>query len=328
MQSLKTIRRRVLGASLVAVVAGGGALVSAQADWSSTRQREFAAWQKAHPGPERQGAGSELWDHPLAPRLVVIPAGSFTMGSPASEVGRVANEGPQQQVTIDAPIAVGKYPVTRDEYAAFIAETKRPDGATCSVPGNTWFTLGGGFNQAVGPTWRNPGIEQTGSDPVVCVSWRDAQAYADWLAKKTGKAYRLLSEAEWEYAARAGTTTARYWGEAASHDAANYGAEPVGGITAGEANGADRWVYTSPVGSFPPNAFGLYDMLGNVSQWVADCFRPTYNAPLVTSATCAHLARGAAWAHRAAFVRAAYRYAAPNAQNRSSLTGFRVARSL
>jgi formylglycine-generating enzyme required for sulfatase activity len=332
-----------------------------QSDGFEARRTEFAAWQKAHPDVAAQLAGlktktaalvaaagtpttdisappairrvpgaiTELWDDPVAPELVIVPAGSYTMGSPASERGRVGNEGPQHRVTLNTPLAVGKYPVTRDEFAAFVGETRRPDGAFCSVPGNVGFTLGGGFGQVPG-NWRNPGFPQTGRDPVVCVSWSDAQAYVTWLSAKTGRTYRLLTESEWEYAARAGTMTARYWGEAANPEMANYGAEPAGGVAAGLATGADRWVYTSPVGSFPANPFGLYDMVGNVSQWVQDCYQPTYAAPQTGAALecAARLTRGANWSNPASLTRVAYRNAATWNVYRASNAGIRVARAL
>jgi sulfatase-modifying factor enzyme 1 len=110
--------------------------------------------------------------------------------------------------------------------------------------------------------------------PVVCLTWSDAQDYVHWLSENTGKKYRLPSESEWEYAARAGSETAYPWGAGASHEYANYGADNWGGL----ASGRDKWVNTSPVDSFPPNAFGLHDMHGNVLQWLQDCFAPDYSA--------------------------------------------------
>jgi formylglycine-generating enzyme required for sulfatase activity len=346
----------------IGLCAAASAQTAVRPDWLPARQAEFAQFRAAHgnanaaiadlkaktaalvaaagapvtdiaaPPVVRRvpGAITEIWDDPVAPALVVVPAGSFTIGSPASEEARVGNEGPQRRVNIGYAFAVGKYPVTRDEYAAFIADTERPDGATCNSPGYTGFTLGGGFHQEVGATWRNPGFTQTGADPVVCVSWLDAQAYVGWLSKKTGAAYRLLSEAEWEYAARAGTTTARYWGDAASREAANFGRVLVGDMTPGVAEGADRWVNTSPVGSFPPNAFGLFDMVGNVSQWVQDCYQLSYALPATGAPfeCAARVARGAAWSHQPNFTRVAYRVVGLTAQNRSSFAGIRVARGL
>ena len=362
MASSRALTSGILGGAAVAAAVCGVTLGYAQTDWSKAREAEFAAWQKVHPDVDAgiselkvrtaalvaaagapsndltaapvirrvPGAVTEIWDAAYAPQMVVIPAGSFTLGSPASEPYRVANEGPQRRVNINTPFAVGKYAVMRDEYAAFIAATKRPDGASCYTLGYTGFTLGNGFHQQVGATWRNPGFAQTGRDPVVCVSWSDAQAYAAWLSARTGKKYRLLSEAESEYAARAGTATPHYWGDAPSRDAANYGIAPPGAPPTGVAEGADRWVTTAPVGSFPPNAFGLFDMVGNASQWVQDCFQGGYATSAVGLPTecAARLARGASWAQPPNLTRTAWRYPAPGTQNRSALVGFRVARTL
>jgi formylglycine-generating enzyme required for sulfatase activity len=126
------------------------------------------------------------------------------MGSPASEPGRLDNEGPQHQVTIGKPFAVGKFHVTRDQFSAFVSETGYKAGSTCMTFDN------GVFRAMPDRSWRNPGYQQTGSHPVACVSWNDARAYVTWLKKKTGKNYRLLSESEWEYAAREQTSPGTY----------------------------------------------------------------------------------------------------------------------
>jgi len=122
--------------------------------------------------------------------------------------------------------------------------------------------------------WNNPTFPQTEDDPVVCVSWTDAQVYTSWLSRESGKhgrtRYRLPSGSEWEYAARAGTDTAYYWGDSASHNFANYGLEQCAPCGLSR-QGADQWDFTSPVGSFPPNRFGLFDMLGNVWQLTDEC---------------------------------------------------------
>lgn len=258
------------------------------------------------------------------PRMVEIPAGSFLMGSPASEPERFDDEAPQRRVTIRA-FAAGKYDVTLKQYSAFVTATKRPIANGCF------------FAFSKNPSWRDPGYPQAGDHPVVCVTWGDAQDYAQWLSKKTGKHYRLLSEAEWEYAARAGSKTAYPWGAAASHEYANYGGDaPYTPL----ALGRDKWIYTSPVGSFPPNKFGLYDMHGNVFQWVQDCHGESYaELPVNGSANdptdCkVRVARGGAWGERSAVMRSAARNFAPPddkesiADYRSSGFGFRVARSL
>jgi formylglycine-generating enzyme required for sulfatase activity len=205
-------------------------------------------------------------DCPLCPEMIVIPSGSFTIGSPASEKERSDDEGPRKQVHI-RQFAASKYDITRGEWARFVAATKRETVAGCAWTGRS--------KEKADPagSWSNLGFTQDDNHPVVCVTWNDAQDYARWLSQQSGKKYRLLSESEWEYAARAGSDTAFPWGSIADHAHANYGADNWGGL----ASGRDRWVYTSPVGSFPANAFGLYDMNGNVLQWVEDCFAPDYS---------------------------------------------------
>lgn len=278
------MKRLVVSAMAAACVLCGSAL--AEMDWSAQRSAQFAIWHKAHTDIESRiaalkkqtadfmarrspdagafvyrvkGAPKDVWDDPVAPRMTVVPAGEFLMGSPESEADRRREEGPQHRVRIAYPFAVSTYQVTRAEYAAFVADTRRPDGESCFLtyaPNQT--------GETKGYSWRNPGFAQTGRDPVVCVSWQDARAYAGWLSAKTGKRYRLLSEAEWEYASRAGTSTSRFWGDGIGRGNANYGKDECCGPAAA---GIDRWPYTSPGGSFPPNAFGLYDMLGNA--WAA-----------------------------------------------------------
>jgi formylglycine-generating enzyme required for sulfatase activity len=253
----------------------------------------------------------------LVPEMVRIAPGDFEMGSPPEEDGRITSEGPRHRVTIKYSFEVGKYDVTRDEYAAFVSDTKRPDGASCDVHNGT------AFHKTAGRGWRDPGFTQTGRDPVVCVSWDDARAYVKWLSGKTGKPYRLLSESEWEYAARAGTTTTYYWGD---------------GVGSGNANCdgcGSQWDYkqTSPAGSFAPNAFGLYDMLGNVWQWTADCWNNSYiGAPGSGSSwqngACGmRMLRGGSWAFDTLDTRVAFRYG-EFAGFRSSSYGFRIARTL
>lgn len=200
------------------------------------------------------------------PRMVVVPTGNFTMGSPDSEPGRYDIEGPQRRVSV-RQFAAGKFHVTRGQWAAFVAATSRGTRAGCAWTGRT------GSKPDPEGSWSNLGFAQDDSHPVVCVSWEDAQDYVHWLSERTHSEYRLLTEAEWEYAARAGTSTPFPWGANASHDYANYGAEACCSTLA---SGRDQWLSSSPVGAFPPNAFGLYDMQGNVLQWVQDCFANSY----------------------------------------------------
>lgn len=170
--------------------------------------------------------------------MIVVPAGSFTMGFRPGEPHRYDNEGPAREVTLDAPFAIGRYEVTFAEWDACGAcEHRPPDG-------------GRGCDRRLVPG----------------VSWRDAQRYIEWLSREAGREYRLASEAEWEYAARAGTTASRYWGAGAGRNPAH--CTGCGGATAPGG--------TVPVGSFPPNGFGLHDMLGNVREWTQDCWRADY----------------------------------------------------
>ena len=156
--------------------------------------------------PEPPEPGIRFSDCPECPLMVVVSAGSFMMGSPSSEADRRDSEGPVHEVTIDRPFAVGVNEVTRGEFARFVLATGRSMGNACLV----WD--GGEWVWRTGLHWRDPGFSQTDEHPVVCVDWNDARAYVEWLSRETGEEYRLPSEAEWEYVARAGTETARYWG--------------------------------------------------------------------------------------------------------------------
>jgi formylglycine-generating enzyme required for sulfatase activity len=231
------------------------------------------------------------------PEMVVVSAGTFTMGSPSSEPGRYENESPQHLVTIGYAFAVGKYPVTRDEYGLFASETNRT------------------FSE-----WLNPSFAQTGRSPVVNVGWDDAKAYVVWLSQKTGQRYRLLSEAEYEYAERAGTTTAYWWGDEWNCSYAN-------GSGCGH-NG------TVQVGSYPPNAFGLYDMAGNTWEWVEDCWHENYtgapaNGAAWTTAPCdLRDERGGSWGDGTRDLRSAERDGEDANDREGSNGGFRVARTL
>ncbi|MBW0007844.1 MAG: formylglycine-generating enzyme family protein [Sphingomonas sp.] len=279
--------------------------------------------------------------------MVVIPAGTFLMGASASEKSWATElEQAVHRVKVRG-FAAGRFDVTRDEYAAFVRATKRPTTKGCVFTGRP------GATADPQGSWSSLGFKQTGRDPVVCVSWFDAQAYVGWLTKRTGKHYRLLSEAEWEYAARAGSTTPFYWGQTADRAHVNYGQEK--GWGKGVAKGKDRWVYTSPAGSFPPNRFGLYDMSGNVLQFVEDCLSLSYNGvPGDGSAYTANgalqaagdlvdldgkmsctfrMVRGGDWGDPPEGVRTAARNFAPDPSlaletYRSGGVGFRVARDL
>jgi formylglycine-generating enzyme required for sulfatase activity len=261
--------------------------------------------------------------------MVAVPAGRFAMGSPPAEAGRFDSEGPQHVVSV-AAFALGKTLVTNEAFLAFLRQTGYQPEPCDPVLGLTWRSPGRGLAYP-------PGQTDAPQRPAVCLNWSDAQAYIAWLNGKAREAtgapprpdgpYRLPSEAEWEYAARAGTATARWWGDALGAGNAN-------------CNGCgSRWDGTliAPVGSFGPNPFGLYDMLGNVWQWVDDCWHDSYvGAPedgrAWRTGDCARrVLRGGSWSNAPAFVRSAARSAADAAGqgfDYSSYAGFRLARSL
>ncbi len=263
----------------------------------------------ASPTLQAQTAGEVLDDcdgKGWCPEMVVVPAGSFLMGSPGDETDRWADEGPQHEVTIARPFAIGVHEVTFDEWDACVE--------------------GGGCNgyPAADEGWGR------GKRPVVKVSWNDAQAYVEWLSAETGETYRLPSEAEWEYAARAGTTTPFHFGATISTDQANYdGTKAYGEGTAGEFR-----QQTVPVGAFPANAFGLHDMHGNAFEWVDDCWNSSgydgapSDGSAWTSGDCdQRVMRGGSGLSEPYVVRAASRYRHV-ANSRSYFNGFRVARDL
>ena len=224
-----------------------------------------------HPAPEnvQETQGLSFRDCDDCPEMVALPGGQYLMGSPANEAGRYDEEGPQRTVHVRA-IGVGKYAITRGQWAVFASVTHRaiePGCAYSALPGDA----PDGINSAA--TWRTLGFEQDDTHPVVCVTWADAVDYVRWLSVRTTHHYRLLTEAEWEYSARAGSSTAFPWGPNPSHAYANYATDSSCESTV---PCHDRWAHTSPAGSFPPNAFGLYDMNGNVLEWVQDCFFDGY----------------------------------------------------
>jgi formylglycine-generating enzyme required for sulfatase activity/uncharacterized caspase-like protein len=272
------------------------------------------------------------------PEMVVVPAGSFTMGSPSTEKGRYDNEGPQHTVTIAHAFAVGKFTVTVDQFADFVKATGHDVGSKC------WTFEDGKNEERADRSFRNPGFSQTGSHPAVCLSWDDAKAYVAWLSRKTGKAYRLLTEAEWEYAARARTAPGsypRYFFGDNEDDMCRYGngadqtaKSKIAGIKDWTfVNCSDGYAYTAPVGSFLPNAFGLYDMHGNAWQWVEDCWHDNYQgAPTDGSAwgggDCSRrVLRGGSWLINPGYLRAAERLWVATVI-RSSFLGFRLGRTL
>ena len=263
--------------------------------------REALARERAamRPGKVFQDCGE-------CPEMVVVPEGSFWMGSPSSEADRNEDEGPQHGVTILSAFAVGKYEVTFAEWDACVAAG------------------GCGGHRPADRGWGR------GRHPVTNVKWEDAKAYVGWLSRKTWERYRLLSEAEWEYAARAGTTGPFHFGSTISTDRANYN----GNDTYGSGRKGVYRKKTVSVGSFPANAFGLHDMHGNVWEWVEDCWHSGYaGAPTDGGAWTSgcdgdrRVLRGGSWANAPKFLRSAYRVRS-SAGNRNIHVGFRVARTL
>jgi formylglycine-generating enzyme required for sulfatase activity len=269
------------------------------------------------------------------PEMVVVPAGSFVMGSPADESGRKGDEGPQHPVTIRRPFAIAKFETKIDQFQAFVRETAYDAGSRCL----TWED--GKVEERAGRSWSNPGFSQNGAHPVTCLSWADAKAYVAWLSRKLGKDYRLLTEAEGEFGARAGTMSRFYFGNDATPlcryangldltaSSAIAGVDPRGAGTC-----SDGYAYTAPVGSFAANGFGLHDMLGNVQEWVEDCSHENYNAAPADgsawiSGDCGHrVVRGGSWASPAAFLRSANRNVSTPPGVRLNVIGVRVARTL
>ena len=258
------------------------------------------------------------------PAMVGIPAGRFLMGSPKTEPGRFNSEEPQHAVSIKA-FALSKYDITTAQFIAFLKSTGHRPAPCNRILGLAWNSPGRGLEQQP-PEW-----------PAVCLGWNDAEAFIDWLNAEVHKArpallvgkgpYRLPSEAEWEYAARAGTKTARWWGDAIGVDKAN-------------CNGCgspfdDRLL--AAVDAFAPNPFGLYGMLGNAWQWTADCWHANYlhapddDAAWVDKNCTKHVIRGGSWNSLPALIRSASRSFSTGDggdYDYSSLTGFRVARDL
>jgi len=291
------------------------------------------------PKPDaRPRAGQVIKDCADCPEMVVIPAGSFTMGSSAAEqalanaAGLPENftrrENPQHRFNIRS-FAAGRYAISRGEFAAFarakgyLTEAERGDG--CFAWNGKEWKKDRAYN------WRNVGFTQADNHPVVCVSWNDAQAYIGWLNQSSGQTYRLLSEAEREYAARGGTQTAFWWGDSISTAQANYNGKGT------SYNGSPQGEYrqtTVPVNSFSPNSFGLYNVHGNVWEWVEDCWHDDYSgAPADGTAwttACSSIARvlrGGSWDSNPSILRSAFRIGGTPGI-RGNLDGLRLARTL
>lgn len=293
------------------------------------------------PGQPPSPAIESIRDCATCPELVVLPAGSFLMGSKPSMGVTYNSEAPVRDVSIGYRLAVGKYEVTRAEFAEFVSasgySTEAEKGDGCGVwPRKVEY-------QAL-LNWRNPGFNQAENHPVVCVSWNDAQAYVKWLNSRTpGKEYRLLSEAEWEYAARGGQGETRYpWGNDQNNQEqcayANGSDDDEKAVGVGlhrswVATCQDGFEFTAPGGALRPNGFGLHHMNGNAWEWVQDIWHDDYEgAPrngrgwLSGGDQSRRVLRGGAWNSSPEDLRSAKRdVSAPGKQN--NYTGFRIART-
>jgi formylglycine-generating enzyme len=317
--------------------------------WGQTKE----AAKKPAAGPKKitvdLGGGVKM-------EITLIPAGEFMMGSgeSAEETAEFFNktyraelskeaifkrEHPQHRVRITKAFYLGTYHVTRGQFRQFVADTRyKTDAEKGEKPGAYGWnpvTKKIGFNERY--SWRNTGFEQTDEHPVVNVSWNDAVAFCKWLSKKEGKNYRLPTEAEWEYACRAGTTTRYYSGDDPETlskvgnvaDAAFKAKFPA---AKGTTKASDGYVFTAPVGKFKPNAFALYDMHGNAYEWCADWYDPEYYAtspvddPSGPISGADHPVRGGNWSGREDTARSAHRYGF-HAVVKSDFIGFRVART-
>ena len=301
----------------------------------------------------KEAGGKKHITNPIGMKLVLIPAGEFKMGSSESAKATAAffnkiygvdllkadvfkDEHPQHRVRITKPFYLGIYHVTRGQFRQFVADTGyKTDAEKGEKPGAWGWNPDKkkfGFNEKY--SWRNVGFEQTDEHPVVNVSWNDAVAFCKWLSRKEGKTYRLPTEAEWEYACRAGTTTRYYSGDDPETLA------KVGNVADATAKAkfpdwkytikaSDGYVFTAPVGSFQPNAFGLYDMHGNAWQWCADWYGEEYyvkspaDNPAGPSSGDSRVSRGG---DSPGYARSAARYGR-TPDSRHCNIGFRVART-
>ena len=256
------------------------------------------------------GEGSSL-------KLVEVPSGAFMMGSPASEAYREADEGPRRRVTITRPFYLGVTEVTRAQFAAFVAATRYVTQAEAAGKAKTWNTEKRQWLETPGACWKQPGFAQTDDHPVVLVTWNDAAAFCTWLGKQTRRNVRLPTEAEWEYACRAGTRSAYCWGSGAEAGKGWLnGADETGRMEFGwttPLKWADGAAFTSPVGKYRPNAFGLYDMHGNAWEWCGDRYDADYYAgghnvdPAGATGVQTRVVRGGAWSCHPKYCRSAFR---------------------
>ncbi len=321
---------------LFALIVGCGALNAGEPDGETAAVGPAAsASQKPRP-TEARGSLPEVTNS-IGMNLKLIPAGEFLMGSPQTEADRSDDE-KQHRVRITKPFYLGLYEVTRGQFATFVRESSYRTEAESDGKGGWGIDEQGKFAQKPEYTWQNTGFSQTDDHPAVNVSWNDAGAFIKWLNSREDVVYRLPTEAEWEYACRAGTTTRYSNGDDAEQLAligniADASLKAKFSDWAGSITARDGHVFTAPVGSFQANGFGLHDMHGNVWEWCEDWYNPeacngrtgTTDDPFVQGDSFRVL-RGGSWRNAPSYLRSAYRHG--NAPvPRSFNLGFRLARS-
>lgn len=303
---------------------------------------QFTRWQRV--ATTSQDMADEILENSLGMTLRLVLPGTFVMGAAADESSR-QDETPHR-VTISRPLYVSAHEVTVAQFAEFVRATSQPEESPWKSDAERGLLSGevgimGGLSTVKTglnlwdpeANWRNPGFEQTGDHPVVFVSWNDAVKFCEWLSLKEGKTYRLPTEAEWEYAARAGSQTAYWWGDVVDAGEVLANLADMGyaeafpdrdfGLTV-----EDGYVHTSPVGAFAPNAFGLYDTHGNVFEWVHDYWSVTTSTisvdPKGPNRGQFRIAKGGGWGSHPDQVRSAFRFR-ESPEMRAAGLGFRVA---
>jgi formylglycine-generating enzyme required for sulfatase activity len=314
-------------AASITVVVAAAVLLSLRPA-GKTVHSAAAAVPRVETAPGALTPGLLFRDCPTCPLMKVLPPGEFLQGTAATDTAALPFEMPQHKVAIAYAFAAGVYDVTVGEFEEFVVETQ-VDPHSCTAYDGGWRV-----NPAV--TWKNAVESQTAAHPVSCVSWQDAKDYAAWLSRRTHQAYRLPSASEWEYAARAGSVAQRPWSDPAG--ACSY-ANVADQTAAQRFQGwavypcADKFVQSAPVGSFAANAFGLYDMLGNVFAWTEDCWSEDYQgapadgSPGMDGDCTQHESRGGSWFTQPDYVRVSYRNRFPS-DYRSTSVGFRLVREI
>jgi formylglycine-generating enzyme required for sulfatase activity len=281
-------------------------------------------------------------DCALCPEMVVIPAGTAILGAAADDKFRGPDELPERRFAIRLPFAVSRYEITRDQYEAFVRATNRPVGGDCLTDRRKR----GDWQYDAATTFRDPGFAQAGDHPVACVDWEEAKAYVAWLNTQTDGGYRLLSEVEWEYVARGGATQnfVYPWGNDSRQGCpfanlfdrtalATYAGMDTSGYKVFDPMDCDDGALnTSPVGSKKPNSFGVHDAIGNVQEWVEDCYSANHDVaepglPPAHGECARRLVKGGSWGTLAHNARIAERVAYPPTHRDDSI-GIRVAKTL